>query len=74
MEDVSRLDRIIRDMEALQKEANGIFDAHLDTLLCNAKPGTSYGAVRYQALGRPAGGQINYVKALQHLRSKYLKG
>ena len=73
MRDVSRIDRLIRELETAQNEADEIFNTHLDAILCEAPPRTSYGAIRHREIGQAAGGQINYVNALRHLRDRYLK-
>jgi hypothetical protein len=36
---VSRLDRIISELEKLHSEANDIFDAHVDVLMCDLPRG-----------------------------------
>jgi hypothetical protein len=67
---VSRLDRIITELEKLQSEANDIFDAHVDVVMCDLPRGTSFGATKLREIAEPAGLTINYVKALKLLRDK----
>lgn len=67
---VSRLDRIICELEKLQKEANDIYDAHIDVLLCDLPPNASFGVTKLKAIAEPAGQTLNHVKALKLLREK----
>jgi MinD-like ATPase involved in chromosome partitioning or flagellar assembly len=70
---VSRLDRIITELEKLQSEAHEIYDAHVDVLLCDLPPGTSFGVTKMRAIAEPAGLTINHIKALKLLRAKFLQ-
>jgi hypothetical protein len=70
---ISRLDRIIAELEKLQSEANEIYDAHVDVLMCDLPGGVSFGVTKMRAIVEPAGLTINHVKALKLLRSKFLQ-
>jgi hypothetical protein len=70
---VSRLDRIIAELEKLQSEANDIFDAHIDVVMCDLPRGTSFGVTKLREIAEPAGLTINHVKALKLLRAKFLQ-
>ena len=70
---VSRLDRIIAELEKLHNEANDIFDAHVDVLMCDLPRGTSWGVTKLRRIAEPAGLTIDYVKGLRLLRDRFLK-
>ena len=67
---VGRLDDIIAQLEKLQKDAQEIFDAHVDELRCNT-PCASFGVLKTRAIAAPAGSTLNYVAALKMLREKF---
>jgi hypothetical protein len=67
------LDRVIRELESLQSEANDILDAHVNTLMLDLPHGTSWGVTKMRTIGEPAGLTIDRVKALKILRDKFLK-
>ena len=67
---VKRLDRIIAELEKLHNEANDIFDAHVDVVMCDLPRGTSFGVTKFREIAEPAGLTINYIKALKLLRDK----
>jgi hypothetical protein len=69
---VSRLDRIITELEKLHSEANEIYDAHVDVVMCDLPRGTSFGVTKLREIAEPAGLTINHVKALKLLRAKFL--
>ena len=52
---VTRLDRIITELEKLQSEAHKIYDAHVDVLMCDLAPGTSFGVTKMRAIADPLG-------------------
>lgn len=68
---VGRLDNIIEQLETLHKDAQGIFDAHVDCIMCGLPPGTSFGDVKRREIAIPAGSALNYVAALKMLREKF---
>jgi hypothetical protein len=70
---VTRLDRIITELEKLHSEANEIYDAHVDVLMLDLPRGTSFGVTKMRAIAEPAGITINHVKALKLLRAKFLQ-
>jgi hypothetical protein len=69
---VSRLDRIISELE-IHSEADDIFDAHVDVLMCDLPRGTSWGVTKLQYIAEPAGLTIDYVRGLKLLRDRFLK-
>jgi hypothetical protein len=67
---VGRLDSIISQLEGLQKEAQGIFDAHVEEVRCGA-PGIPFGILKACEITNRAGSSLNYVAALKLLREKF---
>jgi hypothetical protein len=67
---VGRLDNIIAQLEKLQNDAQGIFDAHVDELCCQT-PGIPWGILKTSEIAAPAGSTIDYVAALKMLREKF---
>ena len=67
-----RLDRIVADLERLQKEADEILNTYTDQLVSNATSGTSWGVTKYQQLAAPAGSTMNRVAALKILRGMFV--
>jgi hypothetical protein len=67
---VKRLDRIIAELEKLHNEANDIFDAHVDVVMCDLPRGTSFGVTKLREITEPAGLTLNYVKALKLIRDR----
>jgi hypothetical protein len=65
----SRIDRIIKELEQLHTDAQGIFDAHVDYLCCKERS-ASFGALKSREIARPAGSALNYVAALKIVRKK----
>jgi hypothetical protein len=61
---VSRLDRIIKKKKKLQKEANDIYDVHVDVscAICRRMRLSCY---QIKAIAEPAGQTINHVKAFR---------
>jgi hypothetical protein len=66
---VGRLDRIIRELENLHKEAQDIFDAHVDFVRCTS-PGIPWGVLKACEIATPAGSALNYIAALEIVREK----
>ena len=66
---VGRLDNIIEQLEKLHKDAQGIFDAHVDELRCQI-PGIPFGTLKACEITGRAGSALNYVAALKLLREK----
>ena len=64
---VTRLDRIIRELETLHRDAQGIFDAHTDYLRTNMQ-GVPFGTVKHSEITGPAGNTVNYIAALRIVR------
>jgi hypothetical protein len=69
---VSRLDSIIEQLEKLYSDSQGIFDAHVDCLMRDFPPGTSFGWVKAREVTTPAGSALNYIAALKLVREKIL--
>ena len=66
---VGRLDRIMRELEKLHDEAQGIFDAHVEVLRCRS-PGIPFGIIKMCEIAGPAGSALNYIEALEIVRKK----
>jgi hypothetical protein len=66
---VGRLDRIIRELEQLHDEAQGIFDAHVEVLRCQT-PQVPFGSIKMCEIAAPAGSSLNYIRALKIVREK----
>jgi hypothetical protein len=66
---VGRLDRIIRELEQLYKEAQDIFDAHVEVVRCGT-PGIPFGVLKSCEIAAPAGSALNYIAALKIVRKK----
>ncbi len=66
---VGRLDRIIRELEQLHDEAQGIFDAHVEVERCR-NPGIPFGTIKMCEIAGPAGSSLNYINALKIVREK----
>jgi hypothetical protein len=66
---VGRIDNIIEQLERLQADAQGIFDAHVAVVQCRA-PSTAFGTLKYREIAGPAGNTINFVNGLKIVRRK----
>jgi hypothetical protein len=66
---VGRLDRIIRELQQLHDEAQGIYDAHIEVECCRS-PSVPFGTVKMCEIAGPAGSSLNYIKALKIVRGK----
>ena len=66
---VGRLDDIIEQLERLHKDAQRIFDAHVDVLLCRY-PRTSFGVMKAHEICTPAGSTLDYIAALKIVGGK----
>jgi hypothetical protein len=66
---VGRIDNIIKELERLHADAQGIFDAHIDYVRCRA-PSVSFGALKSREIAKPAGNTIDYIAALKIVRKK----
>jgi hypothetical protein len=65
-----RIDNIIRDLEDLHRQAQGIFDAHVDYALAKDRSVKSFGEMKVREIARPAGSALNYIEALKLVRKK----
>jgi hypothetical protein len=65
-----RLDNIIRDLEGLHRDAQEIFDWHVDYCLAKDTSVKSFGEMKLREIARPAGSAINYIEALKLVRKK----
>lgn len=72
--ETGRLDRIVADLERLQKDADEILNVYTDQLMTNAPNGTSWGVTKYKQLAVSAGSTINRVAALKILKDRFLSG
>ncbi len=68
---MGRLDRIVTELERLQKDADEILDTYTDQLVSKEPAGTSWGVTKYSRVAYPAGSTINRVAALKMLRDKF---
>jgi hypothetical protein len=66
---VGRLDNIIRELERLHKDAQDIFNAHIDFVRCQS-PGIPFGVLKACEICKPAGPALNYIAALKIVRDK----
>ena len=66
---VGRLDRIIKELERLHADAQGIFDAHIDYVRCR-EPSVPFGVLKCREIAGPAGSALNYIAALKIVRKK----
>ena len=64
----NRIDRIMYQLEALQNDADGIIDAHVNAYLAQHPEAISWGETKLRLVARPAGLTINRVEALKLLR------
>lgn len=67
--DVSRLDRIVGELERLYSEADEIFDCYTNLLMANAPRGISWGQTKHDRIAFPAGPTFNRIRALRIVRS-----
>src|SRR5215469_1372771 len=63
-----RLDRVMRGLEALRNDADGIIDAHINAWLAEHPEAISWGETKLRLVAIPAGMTINRVEALKLLR------
>jgi hypothetical protein len=70
---VGRIDNIIKDLERLHADAQGIFDAHIDFVRYRA-PSVPFGVLKSREIAGPAGNAIDYVAALKIVRKKITGG
>jgi hypothetical protein len=66
---VGRIDRIIRELEQLHADAQGIFNAHIDYVLAKT-PSASFGALKSREIAGPAGNTVDYIAGLKIVREK----
>ena len=64
----NRLDRVMRGLEVLQNDADGIIDAYVNAWLAEHPEAVSWGETKLRLVARPAGLTINRVEALKLLR------
>jgi hypothetical protein len=64
-----RIDHMISELERLHSDAQVIFDAHVDYLLCH-DPKALFGDVKYKEIAKPAGSALNYIAALKLVRKR----
>lgn len=63
-----RLDRVMRELELLQNDADGIIDAYVNEVLATTPGALSWGGAKLHLVGLPAGSTINRVEALRLVR------
>jgi hypothetical protein len=64
----NRIDRVMRGLEQLQNDADGIIDAHVNSWLAEHPEAVSWGETKLRLVAQPAGLTINRVEALKLLR------
>jgi hypothetical protein len=70
--DTGRLDKIVKDLERLQRDADGIIDSFVDYKIANA-PHTSFGQSKSYFACRHAGSTLDRVAALRHVKHELTK-
>jgi hypothetical protein len=65
---MGRLERVVAELEKLEKDADDILNTYVDQLMCREPPGTSWGVTKYNKILAPAGSTVNRVAALRMLR------
>jgi hypothetical protein len=67
----TRLDRIMHELEALQNDADGIIDAHVNEYLAYHPELSSWGVAKINLIARPAGATLNRIEALKIVRANW---
>jgi hypothetical protein len=67
----NRLDRVMRGLEQLQNDADGIIDAHVNSWLAQHPEAVSWGEAKIRLIARPAGSTLNRVEALKVVRASW---
>jgi hypothetical protein len=70
---VGRIDDLIETLEAAHKDADEIFDLHVDELRLRT-PSVPFGVLKQGEISGRAGSSLNYVAALKMLRDKFISG
>lgn len=65
---VSRIDRLLKELESSHGEAQQIFDAHATYMRTKLYPKGGLEDVKLKHLTGPAGSALNYVEALKIVR------
>jgi hypothetical protein len=58
-------------LEALQNDADGIIDAHVNAWLAHHPEAVSWGAAKIELIAKPAGSTLNRVEALKVVRANW---
>jgi hypothetical protein len=70
--DTGRLDQTIKDLERLQRDADGIIDSYVDYKIA-AAPHASFGQSKVYLVCRHAGSTLDRVAALKHVKQELTK-
>jgi hypothetical protein len=69
---VSRLDRIVKELERLHAEAKQIFDSHINHVVARHPGPAPIEVVKYHWIDEPAGRTLDYIAALKLVRCRVL--
>lgn len=72
MAPTSKIERIVEQLQQLYAEADKILDSHVDAVMRDRPPGTSFGATRFEVL-HPAGRALDYVGALRLIQNQIVR-
>ena len=67
----NRIDRIMYQLEALQNDADGIIDAHVNAYLAQHPEAVPWGATKIELIAKPAGSTLNRIEALKVVRANW---
>ena len=67
----NRIDRIMYQLEALQNDADGIIDAHVNAYLAQHPEAVSWGATKIELIAKPAVSTLNRIEALKVVRANW---
>jgi hypothetical protein len=70
--DTGRLDKIVKELERLQRDADGIIDSFVDYKIANA-PHASFGQSKVHFVCRHAGSTLDRVAALKRVKAGLTK-
>lgn len=65
---VSRIDRLLKELESTHDEAQQIFDAHATYMRSKKYPKAGFEDVKIRHVTGPAGSALNYINALKIVR------
>jgi len=65
---VGRLDRVVTELERLQKDADDIINTFVDQIMHDQPRGASWGVTKHNKIMAPAGSTLDRVAALRMVR------